>query len=161
MPETFPAAPRRAGMLPPRGLLIALVAQAPLVVLLWPLNPSWPWRAAGAAALLAGVGLNLWADVLFKRGRVPVCPFHPVPRLVQEGPYRYTRNPMYLGMVLISASAALLTGALPNLAIALLFALWLQLRFVLPEERFLLEQLGPAFEAYATRIPRWIGGPKR
>lgn len=149
--------PRHPALLPPRGLLLALLAQVPLVVLAWPPRPSWPWLLAGGLALLAGAALNLWADAVFKRRQVPVCPFRPVPGLVEEGPYRYTRNPMYLGMVLICAGAALLTRSPVNLLAAAAFGAWLRQRFVIPEEAFLRSQVGRPFLDYAERVPRWLG----
>jgi protein-S-isoprenylcysteine O-methyltransferase Ste14 len=66
---------------------------------------------------------------------------------------------MYLGMVLISVSAALITGVYWNLWPAPVLALWLHFRFVLPEEEFLRERLGSAYLTYASRHPRWLGWP--
>lgn len=146
-------------LLPPRALLIALLVQVPALLLVWPPRPPGSWLVAGGLALLAGAALNLWADSAFKRGRVPVCPFKPVPALVEEGPYRYSRNPMYLGMVLICASLALLTRTPVNLLAAAAYWVWLRQRFVIPEEAFLREQVGERFQGYADRIPRWIGWP--
>lgn len=150
---------RPAPVLPPRALLYALLGQAPLLVQAWPPRPALGWLLAGGLALLAGVALNLWADATFKRSHVPVCPFTPVPRLVEAGPYRLSRNPMYLGMVLICASLALLTATPLNLLSAAAFCAWLRWRFVLPEEAFLRAQVGETFQTYAERVPRWIGWP--
>jgi protein-S-isoprenylcysteine O-methyltransferase Ste14 len=109
--------------------------------------------------LAAGVVLNVWAERLFRKSGVGVCPFSPVPTLVSEGPYRFTRNPMYLGMVLLSASWPLMMGLYWNLWAAAALAVWLHFRFVLPEEEFLRERLGVGYLEYASRNPRWLGLP--
>jgi protein-S-isoprenylcysteine O-methyltransferase Ste14 len=102
-------------LLPPRGMLIALGLQVPLAALTWPWRPSLGLALAGVSCLLAGSVLNLWAHRLFKRNDVGVCPFSRVPKLVEMGPYRFTRNPMYLGMVLILVAVSLLTASPWNL----------------------------------------------
>lgn len=146
-------------VLPPKALLVSLVAQAPLAALAWPLAPTSLQAIAGAAMLLGGTVLNVWAERLFRRAGVGVCPFSAAPRMVTSGPYRFTRNPMYLGMVMVSAGAALATGVLPNLVWCGLLGGWLHRRFVLPEEAFLTAKLGAEFERYRAAHPRWLGVP--
>lgn len=111
---------------------------------------------SGALLVLAGSALNLWASESFKRHEVGICPFSPVPRLIKAGPYRLSRNPMYLGMVAIVAGTGLLTACPWNLWTALAFAVWLQVRFILPEERFLKGLFGEAYAIYAQRRGRWF-----
>ena len=146
-------------LLPPRALLLSLLVQLPPVLWSWPLNPSKVPALVGAAMVVAGCVLNVWAERLFRKRGVGVCPFGPVPNLVSTGPYRFTRNPMYLGMVLLSASGPLLMGLPWNLWPAVTLAVWLHFRFVLPEEKFLREQLGVSYLEYASRNPRWLGFP--
>jgi protein-S-isoprenylcysteine O-methyltransferase Ste14 len=146
-------------LLPPRGLMLSVLIQIPLVLWSWPLEPAGVPALMGVAMLVVGVALNVWAERLFRKSGVGVCPFSPVPGLVSEGPYRFTRNPMYLGLVLESASVPLITGLRLNLWAATALAAWLHFRFVLPEEQFLQERLGVAYLAYASRNPRWLGLP--
>jgi protein-S-isoprenylcysteine O-methyltransferase Ste14 len=136
---------------------VSILAQVPLTLLFWPPRPGLRTAASGAACLLFGVALNVWAERLFRRDGVGVCPFSPVPRLVRSGPYRLTRNPMYLGFVLLSAGVALVTGVPANLWSAAVFAAWLHLSFVLPEEAYLREQLGSEYDDYQRDHPRWLG----
>lgn len=150
---------KRHRLLPPMGLLLSLLAQLPLIVWSWPLAPVRARALAGLALLAAGVALNICAERLFRRNGVGVCPFSPVPLLLSEGPYRFTRNPMYLGMVLVSASVPFMTGLLPDLWAAAALAVWLHFKFVLPEERYLQGLLGVGYLAYASRNPRWLGLP--
>jgi protein-S-isoprenylcysteine O-methyltransferase Ste14 len=146
-------------LLPPRALLLSLAAQLPLVLLTWPPRPGRFVVDCGVAALTAGVVLNVWAERLFRRAGVGVCPFSQVPHLIATGPYCFTRNPMYLGLVLISASGPLMTGLLWNLWPAVALAVWLHVRFVVLEEAFLRQQLGVDYLDYASRTARWFGSP--
>lgn len=140
---------------------LSLLAQAPALALAWPLRPSAAEVALGLAAIAAGVALNLWAEATFRRWRVGVVPFSDTPCLMEDGPFRVTRNPMYLGMVLVSAGLALATGALVNLVFPAALAAWLDRACVGPEERFLAERFADEFAAYRRRAPRWIGWPGR
>jgi protein-S-isoprenylcysteine O-methyltransferase Ste14 len=140
-------------------LMLSLLVQIPLVWWSWPLKPTEVTVLIGVGLLAAGVVLNLSAERLFRKRGVGVCPFSPAPSVVSEGPYRFTRNPMYLGMALISASCTFLTGVQWNLWAAAAFTVWLHFRFVLPEEEFLRDRLGGDYLQYASRTPRWLGLP--
>jgi protein-S-isoprenylcysteine O-methyltransferase Ste14 len=149
----------RPGLMLPKALMLSVLLQIPPVLWSWPLKPAEAPALAGTAMLAAGVVLNVWAERLFRKSGVGVCPFSPVPNLVGTGPYRLTRNPMYLGMVLLSAGVALITGLYWNLWPAAALAVWLHVRFVLPEEEFLRDRLGVCYLEYASRNPRWLGLP--
>lgn len=144
-------------LLPPRGLLVSILLQVPLAVRAWPVHPSLG-AAAGALALAAtGIVLNLDASARFKARAVGICPFSPAPVLVKDGSFRFTRNPMYLGLVLVSAAFAIVSGAPWNLVFPAIYAGWLHQAFILPEEAFLMERHGEAFLRYAACRSRWIG----
>ncbi len=148
-------------VLPPRGLLLALAAQVPAMAFEWPLRPAGWEVAIGVALVLAGVVANVWAERLFRRGGVGVCPFSEAPRVITQGPYRVTRNPMYLGIVLVAGGVAIAMGSWVSLVPVAILAVWLHWRFVLPEEEFLRERLGYAYEEYRRTRPRWLGLPSR
>lgn len=140
---------------------VSLLAQIPGVVLSWPLHPS-PAAIAGAGFLAAlGVWLNVAAVRQFNRQGAGVIPFSGVRALARGGPYRFSRNPMYLGLVALSAALAVGTGVWWNVLAAVCFWMWLHFAYVLPEEKFLRERFGAAFDEYARRIPRWLGFPRR
>lgn len=157
--EQAPESKARPKLLPPRGLVLSLLVQVPLILWSWPLSLAGTPVLIGVAMLAGGVVLNIEADRLFRRSGVGVCPFSPAPRLISEGPYQITRNPMYLGMVLISAAVPLMTRLYFNLWAPALLAIWLHFRFVLPEEEFLRERLGVEYLLYASGKPRWLGLP--
>jgi protein-S-isoprenylcysteine O-methyltransferase Ste14 len=146
--------PRR--ILPPKALLLALLVQMPLIILRWPIAPRLASMLAGLLALGAGVALNVSAERLFRTSQVGVCPFSPAAMLIERGPYRFTRNPMYLGMILVSATPALLSNVLMNLFAALSFTLWIHWRFVKPEEAYLHSLFGDIYDQYRDRVPCWF-----
>jgi protein-S-isoprenylcysteine O-methyltransferase Ste14 len=155
--NSFASARAPSTILPPRGLLIALLCQLPLLFgQEFPLRTGLLGPATGLVLILFGAVLNIWADRLFKRAAVGVRPFSDTPRLVTDGPFALTRSPMYVGLVAVCAGFALVTGVYANLWVAAAYAIWLHFAYVVPEERFLCERFGPAFAAYAQRVPRWL-----
>src|SRR5262245_46755439 len=143
-------------VLPPKGLLIALSAQLPIVISSVPLRPSVAEMTAGAAFFIAGIVLNVCPERLFRRHDVGVCPFTHVPLLVVRGPYRFTRNPMYLGLLCLNLGVTLFSGALANLWSSIALFIWLHYAFVLPEENFLRHTLANTFDEYVKRVRRWL-----
>ncbi len=91
-------------------LMVALDRWLPLVDLLDP-----PWSYIGIFPVLAGIGLAVWAERLFARAGTGLRPFTTSTDVVQTGPYQFTRNPMYLGMVFVLFGGFLLSGNLSSL----------------------------------------------
>lgn len=116
--------------------------------------PGTPELAAGAALALAGGALRLLAiRRLGKRARVRRAK---ADVLVVDGPYRWTRNPLYLAAVLILAGFGLATGLGPW-ALAPALAAWLCYDAVVRhEEALLLASQAEAFDAYRAAVPRWL-----
>jgi protein-S-isoprenylcysteine O-methyltransferase Ste14 len=143
--------------LPPTYFLASLALMAALAFAL-PIAPllSWPWRAAGIVPIAAGVWLNLAADRAFKARGTTVKPFERSSALVTDGAFRLSRNPMYLGMVLILLGAALLLGCLTPFLVAAGFAAIIETRFIPAEERMLAETFGDAWTAYRKKTRRWV-----
>ena len=118
------------------------------------------WGAAQLAGLVlgtAGSALAAWCILGFVVfGRGTPAPFDPPRQLVVRGPYRFVRNPMYLGAGLALAGAALFyeSGALGAYAVG--FLLVMHLFVVLHEEPTLRRTFGDAYAAYCTRIHRWL-----
>ena len=111
---------------------------------------------AGLLFLTAGLGFIVSARILFTRtGQSPI-PWKPSPALILKGPYRFTRNPMYLGVTLFQVGLGL---ALNNLWISL-FAVpaLLTVHFiaVLPEEKYLSEKFGESYRVYLSQIRRYL-----
>ena len=124
---------------------------------------QWDWSASSRWGLLAGLSLagglvalgGLWA---FQRAHTTFNPLHPerASTLVQGGVYRFTRNPMYLGMALVLLGwACWLAHPLAFACIPLALA-YLQRFQIQPEERVLRAHFGSDYEAYCRRVRRWI-----
>ncbi len=119
-----------------------------------------PVRIAGMLLAVAGVVPMAWSFLSFVfRGRGTPAPFDPPRLLVVEGPYRYVRNPMYLGAILSLLGAALFYGSPWLLAYTAAFALWAHLFVVRYEEPRLRRTFGDDYAAYTRRVDRWL--PRR
>jgi protein-S-isoprenylcysteine O-methyltransferase Ste14 len=111
---------------------------------------------AGVLILLIGVGIVASARIHFTRtGQSPI-PWKPSPELILQGPYRFTRNPMYVGVTVIQIGLGV---AFNNLWIALfapLSLLTVHFVAVLPEERYLSEKFGKSYRTYLTQVRRYL-----
>ena len=104
----------------------------------------------------AGAAVALWCIFTFAIiGRGTPAPFDPPRRLVIGGPYRFVRNPMYIGAGLALAGAALFYESLPLLGYAGLFLLVTHLFVVWYEEPTLRRTFGQEYEAYCRQVRRW------
>jgi protein-S-isoprenylcysteine O-methyltransferase Ste14 len=111
---------------------------------------------AGIAAIAAGVGIIAWAVATFRRARTTLLPMRPSAAMVAGGPYRFTRNPMYVGLAAIYAGATLAAGFLWPLAClpAVLVAVrWLVIE---REERYLERRFGEEYRDFRARVRRWL-----
>ena len=113
-------------------------------------------QIAGMVLSLLGAALALWCIFTFATvGRGTPAPFDPPRRLVDRGPYRLIRNPMYLGAGLALSGAALFYQSIPLLGYAGLFLVITHLFVVLYEEPTLRRTFPGDYEAYCLRVGRW------
>src|SRR5688500_13898946 len=124
----------------------------------WLLRPAGlPWRPIGWAPLGLGLGLLLWCVRDFHvTGRGSLAPWAPPERLVVVGPYRVTRNPMYVAVLLILVGWALASGSPRLWVYAGGVAVAFHLRVVLGEEPWLARRYGAEWMAYRASVPRWL-----
>ena len=111
------------------------------------------------AATLVGAGgltLILWSAFWFRRKQTSIEPHHTPTALIVEGPYRLSRNPIYLGMALILAGLALWFGAVSSWLPVLAFPVIITRRFIDREEAALRAAFGSEAEDYLTRTGRWL-----
>jgi protein-S-isoprenylcysteine O-methyltransferase Ste14 len=119
-------------------------------------------QVAGAIIGTAGVLLALWCISTFVWiGRGTPAPFDPPRRLVIRGPYRFVRNPMYIGAGLALGGAALFYESLPLSAYGGAFLLACHLFVLSYEEPTLKRTFGPEYEAYCQRVSRWWPAARR
>ncbi|MFG1416448.1 isoprenylcysteine carboxylmethyltransferase family protein [Xanthobacter sp. V0B-10] len=138
--------------------LIAGLGLGWLLPLGWPAALSGlPMRTGGAGVALLGLGLDLWAVATLHRAHTNILPHRGADHLVTHGPFALTRNPIYLGntLLVLGLGLALLNAWLA--AAALAAALATDHLAARREEWHLAARFGPAFTAYAARVPRWIG----
>jgi protein-S-isoprenylcysteine O-methyltransferase Ste14 len=124
------------------------------------ITPSGPQSILQFLAILvAGLGLTMviWVSTAFVRqGKGTPIPSEPPTRLVITGLYRYVRNPMYLGAIVIVCAEVVYFGSAALLLYAA--ALWasLHIALVVFEEPQLKRRFGPDYEQYFAEVPRWI-----
>ncbi len=117
---------------------------------------SSPAQIVGGIIIFVGLVLLLLAGGLFKKAGTDLVPFKNVSALVTTGIYRYTRNPMYLGMAAILLGCAITVGAALSLLVAPVFMVIIELRFIRPEEEMLRGLFPEDFPGYCTRVRRWL-----
>ena len=111
---------------------------------------------AGVVVLVAGVSLVASARMLFTRtGQSPI-PWKPSPALILNGPYRFTRNPMYVGVTLVEIGLGLAFNNLWISLFALPALLTVHMIAVLPEERYLSEKFGDSYRTYLAGTRRYL-----
>jgi protein-S-isoprenylcysteine O-methyltransferase Ste14 len=117
---------------------------------------SLTWQGIGGVLILIGLVLLVVANGLFTRAETGVIPFRNVSALVTDGVYRYTRNPMYLGMLAVLLGCALTVGATAALLVPPIFAVIIEFRFIRPEEAMLRGVFPQDYPAYCERVRRWL-----
>lgn len=125
--------------------------------------PSWvcpiPSRRVWVALLVsAGLALDVWGLVAFRKAKTTINPLSPQrsSAIVCSGPYAYTRNPMYVGMALVLLGwCVYLAHPLSLLAVAL-FAAYITRFQIVPEERLLLARFGEPYAQYLHAVRRWL-----
>ena len=155
-------------MLPsPTGAQVRLI---PPVVYFVPFTVMWamhwwrPWTipggvaltVAGLALVLTGIGLSVWTVSTFARAHTTVIPWDHVSAMVTTGPFRISRNPIYLSDAIAYLGGTLLVHSWWPLLV-LPGILWVMRRKVIDrEELYLAERFGEAYREYQLRVRRWI-----
>lgn len=110
---------------------------------------------AGLAILAAGVALLVLARQRFVEEGTYVNPYKPVSQVVSSGVYRYVRNPMYVGLMLITGGLGIAFASDWTLLMIIPLALILRNGVVLREERYLERKFGDEYRQYKASVPRW------
>ncbi len=119
-----------------------------------------PYNIVGVFFILLGFGFIIWANfTLLYIGKIGLKnrePFHVPYKLVLEGPYQFTRNPIYLGAILLVIGFAVLIGSLTILISSVLLFLLFHYCFIRWEEKKLEETFGEEYRDYKNRVRRWL-----
>ncbi len=111
---------------------------------------------AGAGLLLAAIALAIHTFTCFYLARTSPFPERPTTSLIIRGPFRFTRNPLYLAMSLVHTGVALFANALWPLLFLVPAVLAIRFLVIAREEAYLLRRFGPEYEAYCRSVRRWI-----
>jgi protein-S-isoprenylcysteine O-methyltransferase Ste14 len=122
-----------------------------------PIPPSISALAAGTLAL-AGFAIALSGVLAFRRARTTIHPHKPqeTSALVITGIYRFSRNPMYLGLLLVVLAWAVFLSAAWSFAGPVAFVLYIGRFQIHPEERVLSAKFGEAYAVYNSKVRRWL-----
>jgi protein-S-isoprenylcysteine O-methyltransferase Ste14 len=158
---TTPSSPDTSGVrvLPPliyAGLfLVGSAVHRAVPLRLWG-DPPPAARLVGWGLVAAGVLVAASAVVLFRRAGTTPNPTRPTTALVLHGPYRFTRNPMYLGLSVCYVGAALLVNSLWPLILFPALIVLVQRWVIAPEEAYLERTFAAEYRAYRARVRRWL-----
>ena len=128
------------------------------------LNQTWSMTLdAGLAQFYAGwmyifgaTILLLWCFGLFIHNRTTIMPRNPVNRLVIQGPYRFSRNPMYLSLALFHLGIGIATGNIWHIVTFAPSMLTIRFFVIAPEEHYMRATFGSEYERYCAKVPRWF-----
>lgn len=129
------------------------------VPLLWlrPKAPLGSFAPLGSALLAAGCLVLAWCVwAFYSEGRGTLAPWDPPRGLVRGGLYRFSRNPMYVGVLLIVAGWAVGFRSLPLGIYSAALGLGFHLRILFHEEPWLARTFGADWDAYRAQVPRWL-----
>lgn len=131
------------------GLILDRVARANL-------GPRLLTRVAGATLLAKGIALAAWGGMTMKQAGTNIDVEMPALVLVESGPFKYTRNPLYLSMALAYAGIASLRRSRVALALLPALLVLVQRGVIEREERYLEKKFGERYLAYKSRVRRWL-----
>ena len=150
---------------------LELLIPPPLVMLLvgllmWVLSKMFPgltvvWlqsAVAAAATVLLGIVISLTGIVTFKQAHTTIDPKQPAQTstLISSGIYRYSRNPMYLGVLIVLLGWAIYLGNLVSILATAVFVAYITRFQIIPEERLLHEKFESEFQSYKNKVRRWL-----
>jgi len=143
--------------MPPVYLLAAIAAMVALHYL-FPgkriLDAPWSWL--GAVPIVAGLGLVVWVAALFRRRKTTIKPGAVSSALVTDGPFRVSRNPIYLAMTCILIGTATALGSLTPWLIVPVFVALVGYNVIPVEEAMLADAFGQSYADYRAKVRRWI-----
>jgi protein-S-isoprenylcysteine O-methyltransferase Ste14 len=131
------------------GIVVELIEPAPQPT-------TWLRVLAGLVAVAVFIALDTTAMSRFSRADTPVNPMRAPRAVVTNGPYRLTRNPMYVGMAILYAGIAVAAGILWAFAFLPVVLIVVDRFVIVREERYLAERFGEEYERYRARVRRWL-----
>jgi protein-S-isoprenylcysteine O-methyltransferase Ste14 len=142
---------------PPR-IAMALLAFS---IGLWYFSPYGtmffvPYRLIAGVIITLGFAIMMWAWFLFKKFNTVVCPTGTTSTIVTKGVYKFSRNPMYLGMTMMLTGASFLMGSAPSFFAPVVFFLIIDKVFIPYEEEKLFATMQDKYSQYFEETRRWV-----
>jgi protein-S-isoprenylcysteine O-methyltransferase Ste14 len=144
-------------LLPPFWLLFSIILMVgfnwwlPIKQLIHPPLTYW-----GIGAIVIGILMVLFCARLFRQKGTTIKPFEESSNLVDEGLFKYSRNPIYLGMIVFLFGLWFVLGSLTPLVVIPVFVWLIQEKFIKEEEKMLEEKFGEEYREYKARVRRWL-----
>ena len=148
-----------AGAFTPVALVFlgGLVGGAALnFILPFQILPGGWFRAMGLVPLALGTGLLAWARAAFRRHRTALMPWTPSAALVQDGPYAFSRNPVYLAFCIMYLGLSLIFDSGYVLVMFFVVVVLFDRLQIPREENYLQAKFGEEFTSYRSRVRRWL-----
>lgn len=120
-----------------------------------PIPGPFDWILGGLLFIL-GLAITLPSARLFHRVKTNIIPYNDPNELVMSGWFRWTRNPMYLGMVVVLAGISIGFGELVGYAVPVIFLVLMDRTFIPMEEKAMQRVFGDRYDAYRGKVRRWI-----
>ena len=135
------------------GFVLGLLLERAFPVFVLPKTPS---RVAAVLCIVPWAILTAWSIGLFHRARTSFLPIKPTTTLVVSGPYQFTRNPMYLGLVCLYLGLALWFGMFWSLILLPAVIALVQHYVIAREEQYLEREFGEEYLSYKAGVRRWV-----
>jgi protein-S-isoprenylcysteine O-methyltransferase Ste14 len=159
MSDEKSSAPDNPGVIAPPPLIYAGALAAGLLAnrrYRIPFLPRPLPRTFGPSLIVGGLAVGLLGLRELRRAETNVDPSRPTTAIVTDGPYRFTRNPLYLSMTMIYGGISALANALPPIVLLPIILLLMRRGVIEREERYLERKFGDEYLEYKVRAPRWI-----
>lgn len=119
---------------------------------------SSPWNTIGLVLMVISFSFEVWSALLFFRSKTTVNPMKPENsnKIVTSGTYQFTRNPMYVGLLMVLLGYAIWLGAITPFLLLPLFVVLITTQQIIPEEEMLEKNFGQEYLDYRQRVRRWL-----
>ena len=144
-------------IMPPTYFLIFLILSV-LLHFIFPIKKIifYPGSQVGWIFIVFGAVLNIWADQIFKKEKTTVKPGKTSKKLIEKGPFKISRHPMYLGMTSILLGTALIHGSLVGFIFPIIFIILMEISFIPSEEKNMEKVFVKKYFSYKNKVRRWI-----
>lgn len=144
-------------LIPPAYLLISILG---MIILDWLLPLaiviSYPWTWFGAPLILLGMVPAIYINSVFRKCGTTIKPFHESSALITDGLFRFSRNPIYVGMTILLIGVAIALGSASPWFFVPVFVVIIDVLVIRMEERMLAKTFGEAYAIYQSHVRRWL-----